>query len=212
MPSGIRRFLPLLQIGLLERDDGSAWSSTKGAASNRSSIRFMAAAAREGSVSLTHGIMANRETAGAFTARILRRGWPQTCDTMPLSIHGPEESVCIVRVDVETFPSEGSFMSSNLEPLADPLREGQARGHLAFCEEVARDGAQARTLLNAEQRIEIARRHIAILGDDAFERLVFAVGFPGIADAECQIIREVVEVVDGPQASWTRQGRRSEAE
>ena len=39
----------------------------------------------------------------------------------------------------------------------DPLRRAMASGYLAFCEEVARDGAQAKTLLSADQRVAIAR-------------------------------------------------------
>ncbi len=78
----------------------------------------------------------------------------------------------------------------------DPLREALARGSLTFCEEVARDGAQAKTLLSADQRIAIARRHAAILGEDAVGRLVFAAGFPGIARPEREIVRRMAEEVD----------------
>ncbi len=78
----------------------------------------------------------------------------------------------------------------------DPLRDAVMEGSLVFCEEVARDGAQAKTLLDVDQRIAIARRHAAILGADAFGRLVFAAGFPGIARAEREIVRRMSAEVD----------------
>jgi 2-isopropylmalate synthase len=78
----------------------------------------------------------------------------------------------------------------------DPLRKGLRSGGLAFCEEVARDGAQAKTLLDARQRIEIARRHSSLLGAGSEERLVFSAGFPAIAPQEFEIVRQLAAEVD----------------
>jgi isopropylmalate/homocitrate/citramalate synthase len=84
--------------------------------------------------------------------------------------------------------------TSNL--LGDPLRAALDRGELAFCEEVARDGAQAKTLLDGDQRIELATRHAALLGAGAFDRLIFAAGFPGIAPEEREIVRRMAAEVE----------------
>ncbi len=67
---------------------------------------------------------------------------------------------------------------------------------VVFWEEIARDGAQAKTLLNAEQRIEIAQMHGDMFGNNGPDHLVFATGFTSIGKEEREIIRKVADNVD----------------
>jgi 2-isopropylmalate synthase len=80
--------------------------------------------------------------------------------------------------------------------MLDLIRESALSGHLVIWEESARDGAQAKTLMNAHQRIEIARAHSALYGKDAARHLIFATGFPAIAKQEVEIMRRVVDEID----------------
>lgn len=66
-------------------------------------------------------------------------------------------------------------------------------------EEIAREGAQAGTLLTAKDRIEIANGLIQILGDP--HRLIFAAGLPAISSQETEIVRQVLAEVRGCQVS-----------
>lgn len=65
-----------------------------------------------------------------------------------------------------------------------------------FWEEIARDGAQAKTLLTGKQRIEIARKHGEIFGQHGPDHLVFAAGFISIGNGEVKAIKELSEQVD----------------
>lgn len=80
--------------------------------------------------------------------------------------------------------------------MKDLIRESIQAGRIVIWEEVARDGAQAETLLNADQRIEIARSMSAIFGDSAPNQLIFAVGYPSMGVPEFEIIRKIVDQVD----------------
>ena len=53
--------------------------------------------------------------------------------------------------------------------MQDPVRAALKEQRLVLCEEVARDGAQARTLLNAEQRLRVARGMAEVFGEGADE-------------------------------------------
>lgn len=79
-----------------------------------------------------------------------------------------------------------------MDRIAGSLRKGQ----LVFWEEVARDGAQAKTILTAAQRIEIARAHAEIFGENAPDHLVFAAGFISIGKDEVRAIQELADQVD----------------
>jgi len=94
---------------------------------------------------------------------------------------------------ISTGPCEGGVERAEVE--TDPLLHAIRGGQMAFCEEVARDGAQGKTLLNAAQRAEVALRHAAILGEQAARGLVFAAGFPAIGPEEFSIIRQLAEEV-----------------
>lgn len=63
-------------------------------------------------------------------------------------------------------------------------------------EEIARDGAQAKTILSGEQRVEIARLHGSLFGENGPDHLVFAAGFISIAEDEKVAIRKLAEEVD----------------
>jgi 2-isopropylmalate synthase len=65
-----------------------------------------------------------------------------------------------------------------------------------FWEEVARDGAQAKTILTGKQRIEIAKKHADIFGNCGPDHLVFAAGFVSIGSEEVKAITELAENVD----------------
>lgn len=80
--------------------------------------------------------------------------------------------------------------------MKDLVRESIQAGRVVIWEEVARDGAQAETLLNAEQRIEIAQSMSAIFGENAPNQLLFAVGYPSMGSSEFEIIRKIVDQVD----------------
>lgn len=78
----------------------------------------------------------------------------------------------------------------------DLIHESMADGHLVIWEEIARDGAQAETLLIGEQRVKIARQMSTIFGDQAAHHLIFAAGYPSLCKEEFEAIRQVVAEVD----------------
>lgn len=67
--------------------------------------------------------------------------------------------------------------------------------NIVIWEECARDGAQAKTIMNAMQRIEIANDTAKIFGDAARKHLIFAAGFPSSSREEFAIIRQMSEEV-----------------
>jgi 2-isopropylmalate synthase len=64
---------------------------------------------------------------------------------------------------------------------------------------VARDGAQAETLLNGSQRVQIARAMGKMFGVHGLDHVVFAAGYPSICKEEFEIIRQVAAEVDNVQ-------------
>jgi len=73
----------------------------------------------------------------------------------------------------------------------DTARSLAQQGSLVLCEEVGRDGAQGRTLLGLEQRLEIAERLSAMFGGAYAAQLVFVTAFPDIATEEFAIARSM---------------------
>ena len=69
-------------------------------------------------------------------------------------------------------------------------------GRLVLCEEVARDGAQGKTLLLGPQRADLFRRTADVLGKHADECLVSMVGFPAIGLGEVDCVRHCLDVLD----------------
>ena len=80
--------------------------------------------------------------------------------------------------------------------MIDIIRQTIQSDHVVIWEEVARDGAQAETLLSGEQRVKIARAHAEIFDGYGPEHLVFAAGYPAIGSEEYEIICQVAEEVD----------------
>jgi 2-isopropylmalate synthase len=78
----------------------------------------------------------------------------------------------------------------------DRIKDSLKHKRIVFWEEVARDGAQAKTIMNAKQRIDIARMHGEMFNTNGPDHLVFAVGFVSIGKEEQETIREVAEHVD----------------
>lgn len=79
-----------------------------------------------------------------------------------------------------------------MDRIADSLKHKR----IVFWEEVARDGAQAKTIMSAEQRIDIARMHGDLFNENGPDHLVFAVGFVSIGKEEAETIRKVADHVD----------------
>jgi 2-isopropylmalate synthase len=94
--------------------------------------------------------------------------------------------------------------------MTDPVRESLQAGHLVMWEEVARDGAQAKTLLSGRQRVRLAQLQAAMFGEHSHRHLVFAVGYPAICQEEFDAIRQVVHEVDN--CSLVTHGRASRAD
>lgn len=80
--------------------------------------------------------------------------------------------------------------------MVDLIKESIHTGHMVFWEEVARDGAQARTLLTGEERVEVARANARIFGPSAPDQLIFAVGYPAIGKEEMAAIEYAAENAD----------------
>ena len=89
-------------------------------------------------------------------------------------------------------------MNTSLSHLPGPgtLPETLREGRLVLCEEVARDGAQAKTLLLGPQRVDLFRRTAEVLGEHADECLVSMVGFPAIGPGEVDCVRQCLEALD----------------
>ena len=68
-------------------------------------------------------------------------------------------------------------------------------GRLVLCEEVARDGAQGKTLLLGPQRVDLFRRTADVMGEHADECLVM-VGFPAIGPREVDCVKHCIEALD----------------
>ncbi|MEM9460036.1 MAG: 2-isopropylmalate synthase [Myxococcota bacterium] len=94
--------------------------------------------------------------------------------------------------------------------MADLAKDAALDGRLVIWEECARDGAQARTLLSAEQRVEIARASGALFGSDGPRHVIFAAGFPSVCPQEFDVVRELVARVDN--CTLATHGRATEAD
>lgn len=78
----------------------------------------------------------------------------------------------------------------------DRIAESLKNKRFVFWEEVARDGAQAKTILNGKQRAEIAQAHGNLFKDKGPDHLVFAAGFISIGKEEVEAIRIQADMVD----------------
>jgi isopropylmalate/homocitrate/citramalate synthase len=80
--------------------------------------------------------------------------------------------------------------------MTDIIRQTTQSKHLVIWEEIARDGAQAKTLMSGKQRVKIARAQSKIFGDYGPNHLIFAAGYPAICKEEFEAICEVADQVD----------------
>ena len=78
----------------------------------------------------------------------------------------------------------------------DRIKKTLQEKRFVFWEEIARDGAQAKTILSGKQRVEIAKMHSKIFGENAPDHLVFAAGFTSIAPQEVDTIKFLADNVD----------------
>jgi len=78
----------------------------------------------------------------------------------------------------------------------DRIRQSLDNNNFVFWEEIARDGAQGKTILSGTQRAEIAIKQSEIFGKHAPDHLVYAAGFSAIGQDEILAIEEVAEKVD----------------
>lgn len=67
---------------------------------------------------------------------------------------------------------------------------------IVIWEESARDGAQAKTIMDGDARVKVARATGEIFGDFGPDHVVFAAGFPAICKEEFEAIRKQVDKVD----------------
>ena len=97
----------------------------------------------------------------------------------------------IIRIEGEQAMSSDvdDSRTAGIGSLPETVRSGQ----LVVCEEAARDGAQAKTLLLASERIELFRRTSEVLGEAAETSLVSMVGFPAIGPEEQAVIQETTD-------------------
>jgi isopropylmalate/homocitrate/citramalate synthase len=94
----------------------------------------------------------------------------------------------------------------------DPIRTTAQSGRMVIWEEIARDGAQGKTLLSAIDRLKIARREALIFGAHGAGHLVFAVGFPAVAPEEHAICQQFVAEADGLSPTLVCRGRKADIE
>jgi len=78
----------------------------------------------------------------------------------------------------------------------DRIAESLKNRRFVFWEEVARDGAQAKTILTGKQRVEIARAHCNLFSKNGPDHLVFAAGFVSIGKEEVDAIKMLADEVD----------------
>ncbi len=92
----------------------------------------------------------------------------------------------------------------------DRIKKTLQDGRMVIWEEVARDGAQAKTLMTGAERIEVAKSTAKIFGDTAPDHLVFAVGFPSIFQKEFEIVRMQADMIDECQLAVNGRAIRDE--
>ena len=80
--------------------------------------------------------------------------------------------------------------------MKDLIVNSAKEGGIVFWEEIARDGAQAKTIMSGQERVNIARKQAALFGGSAHKHLIFAAGFPSIGKNELESIYELAEKID----------------
>ncbi|MGF7236926.1 MAG: 2-isopropylmalate synthase [Frankia sp.] len=88
----------------------------------------------------------------------------------------------------------------------DLVRESARAGRLVIFEEAPRDGAQGKTLMDADTRIAIANIQGAMFGDDGPRHVLFTAGFPSAAKEEFEITRRVALEAEGVSVTCVCRG------
>jgi 2-isopropylmalate synthase len=96
--------------------------------------------------------------------------------------------------------------------MKDRIQETLLDGKMVIWEEVARDGAQAKTLMTGQERVEVAKSTARIFGESAADHLVFAVGFPSIFQKEFEFVRMQADMVDECHLAVTGRAIREEVD
>lgn len=78
----------------------------------------------------------------------------------------------------------------------DKIVDSLKNKRFVFWEEIARDGAQAKTILSGKQRVELAKMHANMFGENGPDHLVFAAGFISIGEDEVRAIKTLADEVD----------------
>ncbi|HXY99815.1 MAG TPA: hypothetical protein VEI03_07425 [Stellaceae bacterium] len=94
--------------------------------------------------------------------------------------------------------------------MMDVVRQTAKAGRLVIWEEVARDGAQAKTLMNANQRVAIARATGALFGQHGPHHVIFAAGLPAVSREEAEIMRQLADQVDNCTLAHHGRARRED--
>jgi isopropylmalate/homocitrate/citramalate synthase len=92
----------------------------------------------------------------------------------------------------------------------DLVRSTAKAGGLVIWEEAARDGAQAKTLMTAEQRVAVARATGDLFGKHGPHHVIFAAGFPAISTEEFEIMRQLADQVDNCTLAHHGRARRDD--
>jgi len=80
--------------------------------------------------------------------------------------------------------------------MKDRIVNSAKSGGIVFWEEVARDGAQSKTIMSGKERVNIANKHSNLFNGSAHNHLIFAAGFPSVGKNEFEAIVELSEKVD----------------
>jgi 2-isopropylmalate synthase len=80
--------------------------------------------------------------------------------------------------------------------MKDLIVESTRQGGVVYWEEVARDGAQSKTIMSGTERANIANKHANLFNGTAHKHLIFAAGFPSVGKNEMEAIVELSEKVD----------------
>ncbi len=100
--------------------------------------------------------------------------------------------------------------SQTVDAKADRVVRSARSGQIVLWEEIARDGAQARTVLPGPQRAQMARACVELFGPGALDHLIFAAGFPSAGREELEATRYLVHEVDGCNFASHSRPRREE--
>lgn len=80
--------------------------------------------------------------------------------------------------------------------MKDRIVKSIKNGRVVFWEEIARDGAQSKTIISGNERVNIANKHANLFDGSGPDHLIFAAGFPSVGKNEFEAIVELSEHID----------------